>query len=152
MVRREERLRVEAYRSRSSRFRHPVLANSKISRRSFRSKCSLQYFPKCNCFYSTCSTTMRTRWFDWAFASACWSNCGNYRKFWIFKFVFDSRRKDFFFIFVVFFQRLSDEKWFGLIPKYRYVYKDSYTATATSEYDRVRLLRRKKTKISIFFV
>jgi len=28
------------------------------------------------------------------------------------------------------------KKWFGIIPKYKYVYKSSYTDTSTSEYDR----------------
>nr|ACD37578.1 cleft lip and palate associated transmembrane protein [Philodina roseola] len=34
------------------------------------------------------------------------------------------------------FQRLSDEKFFGILPKFRYVYKKSYTESSTSEYDR----------------
>jgi hypothetical protein len=35
------------------------------------------------------------------------------------------------------FQRISNETWFGIIPKYKYVYKQSYKDTATSEYDRM---------------
>ena len=34
-------------------------------------------------------------------------------------------------------KRLPNETWFGIIPKYKYVYKQSYTATSTSDYDRV---------------
>ncbi|CAF0827981.1 unnamed protein product [Rotaria sordida] len=35
------------------------------------------------------------------------------------------------------FERLPNETWFGFIPKYKYVYKPSYTDTSTSEYDRM---------------
>jgi hypothetical protein len=37
----------------------------------------------------------------------------------------------------ILFQRLPNEKWLGIIPKYKYVYKQSYTDTSTSDYDRV---------------
>lgn len=32
---------------------------------------------------------------------------------------------------------MPNETWLGIIPKYKYVYKDSYTETCTSNYDRV---------------
>jgi len=35
-------------------------------------------------------------------------------------------------------QRVPNETWLGFLPKYRYIYKQSYTETSTSEYDRVR--------------
>jgi hypothetical protein len=35
------------------------------------------------------------------------------------------------------FKRLPNQTWFGIIPKYKYVYKQSYTDTSTSDYDRV---------------
>ncbi|CAF0825027.1 unnamed protein product [Adineta steineri] len=35
------------------------------------------------------------------------------------------------------FQRLPNETWFGIIPKYKYVYKQSYQDTATSNYDQI---------------
>jgi len=35
------------------------------------------------------------------------------------------------------FKRLPNQTWFGIIPKYKYVYKQSYTSTSTSDYDRV---------------
>ncbi|CAF1480758.1 unnamed protein product [Rotaria magnacalcarata] len=38
---------------------------------------------------------------------------------------------------IVNFQNLPNEKWFGLIPKYKYVFKQSYKDTTTSEYDRM---------------
>ncbi|CAF3245984.1 unnamed protein product [Rotaria socialis] len=38
---------------------------------------------------------------------------------------------------IVNFQNLPNEKWFGLIPKYKYVFKQSYKDTSTSEYDRM---------------
>jgi hypothetical protein len=39
---------------------------------------------------------------------------------------------------IILFKRLPNQTWFGFIPKYKYVYKQSYTETSTSEYDRVR--------------
>ncbi|CAF4515773.1 unnamed protein product [Rotaria sp. Silwood1] len=38
---------------------------------------------------------------------------------------------------IVNFQCLPNETWFGIIPKYKYVYKQSYKDTTTSEYDRM---------------
>ncbi|CAF0977717.1 unnamed protein product [Adineta steineri] len=35
------------------------------------------------------------------------------------------------------FERVPNETWLGLIPKYKYVYKESYTVTSTSDYDRM---------------
>ncbi|CAF2523828.1 unnamed protein product [Rotaria sp. Silwood2] len=35
------------------------------------------------------------------------------------------------------FERLPNQTWFGFIPKYKYVYKQSYTDTSTSDYDRM---------------
>lgn len=49
------------------------------------------------------------------------------------------------------FQRISNETWFGIIPKYKYVYKQSYKDTATSEYDRVRS-KQKESLRKIFSI
>ncbi|CAF2807681.1 unnamed protein product [Rotaria sp. Silwood2] len=38
---------------------------------------------------------------------------------------------------IVNFEYLPNEKWFGIIPKYKYVYKQSYKDTTTSDYDRM---------------
>nr|ACF75522.1 cleft lip and palate associated transmembrane [Philodina roseola] len=35
------------------------------------------------------------------------------------------------------FQRVQNEFWLGFLPKYRYVYKQSYTDTSTSDYDQL---------------
>ena len=40
----------------------------------------------------------------------------------------------------------TDEKWFGIIPKYKYVYKQSYKDSATSNYDRVSRKENLKNK------
>ena len=39
------------------------------------------------------------------------------------------------------FKRVPNETYLGFIPKYKYVYKESYTETSTSDYDRVRAFR-----------
>jgi hypothetical protein len=98
--------------------------------------------------YYMSSIMTRILWFVLVFLLGLLLNSGKFQKFSIFKYVFLSHYTSL--ILLVQFKRISNETWFGIIPKYKYVYKQSYKDTATSEYDRVS--NKNKTSIRKIFL